>query len=209
MTSSKCCIRQLFSQILVIAQKVQNTTIQSSDDLTMNFSTSANVYKLNLLKRQLEEKRMQEAKILQIYLKKKSHAKTTKKPLASITNDLNYESSSSVTMYKLNLIEKELNEKQNTEMKKMKNVPMERHCVNLIAKKWNGSTSIQVRPANIEEFDLPRGMVIAMRDRLEKDEKNNDPRKQVDDRPTFSQMRARWLKECESHQYARTSNNPS
>ena len=142
MTSSKCCIRQLFSQILVIAQKVQNTTIQSSDDLTMNFSTSANVYKLNLLKRQLEEKRMQEAKILQIYLKKKSHAKTTKKPLASITNDLNYESSSSVTMYKLNLIEKELNEKQNSEMKKMKNVPMERHCVNLIAKKWNGSTSI-------------------------------------------------------------------
>jgi len=178
----------------------------------MNFSTSANVYKLNLLKRQLEEKRRQEAKILQKNLEKipegnAGKRKTTKKPLASITNDLNYESSSSVTMYKLNLIEKELNEKQKSEMKKVKNVPMERHCVNIIAKKWSIHKG-RVRPANSEEFDLPRGMVTAMRDRLEKDERNNNPRKQVDDRPTFSQMRARWLKECESNQYARTSNYP-
>lgn len=183
----------------------------------MTFSTSANVYKLNLLKRQLEEKRMQEAKILQKSLEKipndagkTSNAKTTKKPLASITNDMNYKSSSSVTMYKLNLIEKELNAKQKIEMKKTKTVPMERHCVNIIAKKWNGSVQKgSGRPANSEEIDLPRGMVAAMRDRLEKDEINNNPRKQVDDRPTFSQMRARWLKECGSNQCARISNYSS
>jgi len=217
--------------ILVIAQQRQNMmrTNLSSDDLTMNFSsTSANFYKLNLLKRQLEKRRMQEAKILGHILEqipeksnavgKKSHAarKTRKKPLASITNDLNsYKSSTcgSANIYKLNLIGMKLNENQKIEMKKMKTVPMERQCVNRIAKNWNGSMQKgRGLPASSEEIDLPRGMVTAMRDRLEKDERNNNPRKQVDDqRPSFSQMRARWLKECGSNSNgcARTSNCPS